>query len=1189
MTMKQLDPININLHGTHLIEASAGTGKTYTITGIYLRLILERRLAVENILVVTFTEAACQELKEKIRERLALAHRKCGERQGRDSDAGEADSFLDELFDKYVASGQDLSDLEDRLALALMDFDLAAVYTIHGFCLRVLQDSAFESNFPFELDFMESDSDLLQQVIDDYWREKSNIWPSFLVDALCRREWTPDNLIKILSPLLGAVRTAGHTVLQWPPCMSYKQIPAQPFQALTTLWQAERPTILAALASPVLRKTAKTYKADNISNWASQLDAYGQDAGNLFPFEAIAACSQTHLIRDTKPSKAGQTPKHDFFKLCDQIIAILEQASFGVLQDLLQRCLTAMPELKRLAGFVSFDDLLSGVHDGLCRDESGQQLADRVGRQYPVALIDEFQDTDALQYDIFRRIYHNPAYTLFMVGDPKQAIYSFRGADIFSYLEAAGTGAETHTLTTNWRSEPDLTAAVNYLFGDRHLAPFVLPQIKFKAANSPPDFKDRLITTKEAAPLALLYFPEQKNRDAARRQAAIWTAGRIKNMLAEASIGKCCIEDKDGNERNLGAGDIAVLVRRHSEGEMVRQALAEAGLPAIIQASQSVYATAEAWDLELVMKAVWRVGHEKTLRAALCTRLLGNTTQELLDQEDNEDIWEALLLRFSEYQKIWRERGIAPMLYKLFQQEGVYLRLSAQEGAERVLTNLRHLIELLQTTSHEQAIGPDELLSWLAVRRHDELTSEVSQIRLESDENLIKIVTVHKSKGLQYPVVFCPFFWDSIIRSSNKDLVVSCHENNQLVVDIAGENTARINQRNRESLAEELRLLYVAITRAKHRCYLFWGRVKAQKGWATATSALQYLLKGRSFEEGDLLAALQADFETVSDEFLKVEKFQENSKNRIAIGPAALAKEEIGTFSPASAPVADTLQHNELMREAREFKRDFNHYLGVTSFSALHRGAASHEIEEPDHDTRMEPEIYNSLLIDDADTKLFTFPHGARAGSCLHEILEELDFQKSAREQEPLILEKLTLYGIEETWLEAAYSLIDNTMCTPLNEAGDFSLSCLAASDRLAEMEFYYPVPAIDGNRLAAVFQKGRKADLREDLEAPHGFMKGFIDLIFCWQERYYIVDYKSNFLGNSLQKYNYQGLSAAMHKAGYDLQYRIYREALQRYLSNRLPAYDYNLHFGGVYYLFLRGLRPKEGNQYGVYFDDGR
>ncbi len=1182
--MKQLDPININLHGTHLIEASAGTGKTYTITGIYLRLILERRLAVENILVVTFTEAACQELKEKIRERLALAHRKCGERQGTSSDSGESDIFLDELFDKYMAQGQSISDLEDRLALALMDFDLAAVYTIHGFCLRVLQDSAFESNFPFELEFMESDSDLLQQVIDDYWREKSNNWPSFLVDALCRREWTPDNLIKIISPLLGAARTAGQTALNWPPFMSCNQTPAHPFQSVMALWQAERQAILAALASPVLRKTAKTYKPDNIKNWASQLDVYGQDAGNLFPFEAIAACSQMRLIRETKPSKAGKTPKHDFFKLCDQMIEMLEQASFGVLQDLLQRCLSAMPELKRLAGLVSFDDLLCGVHDGLCLDETGQQLADRVGRQYPVALIDEFQDTDALQYDIFKRIYHKTAYTLFMVGDPKQAIYSFRGADIFSYLEAAGAGAEAHTLTTNWRSEPDLTAAVNFLFGDRHLAPFILPQIKFKSANSPPDFKDRLIMEEGiSAPLSLLYFPEQKNCDAARRQVAIWTAGRIKNMLVEASIGKCRIEDTDGNKRDLGAGDIAVLVRRHSEGEMVRLALREAGLPAIVQSSHSVYATAEARDLELVLRAVWRAGHEKTLRAALCTRLLGNTTQELLDQEDNEDIWEALLVRFSEYQKIWCERGIAPMLYNLFQQEGVYLRLSAQEGAERLLTNLRHLIELLQTTSHDQAIGPDELLTWLAVRRHDELTSEACQIRLESDENLIRIVTVHKSKGLQYPVVFCPFFWDSIISSSNKDLVVSCHENNQLVVDIGGENTARINQRNRESLAEELRLLYVAITRAKHRCYLFWGRVKAKKGWATATSALQYLLKGRSFEEGDLLAALQADFESVSDEFLMFEKFQENSKYRIAIGPAAATKEKVG----ASSPAADKLQQysNELMCKAREFKREFNHYLGLTSFSALHRGVASHEIEEPDHDTQMVPEIYNSLIIDDADTKLFNFPHGAKAGSCLHEILEELDFQKSAKEQEPLILEKLTLYGIEETWLEAAYSIIDNTLCTPLNEAGDFSLSRLAALDRLSEMEFYYPVPAIDRNRLAAMFQKGRSVDLREDLEAPHGFMKGFIDLIFCWQERYYIVDYKSNFLGNSLQNYNYQGLSSAMHKAGYDLQYRIYSEALQRYLVNRLPGYDYNRHFGGVYYLFLRGLRPKEGNQYGVYF----
>ncbi|NOX25405.1 MAG: exodeoxyribonuclease V subunit beta [Deltaproteobacteria bacterium] len=1168
--MKELDPININLHGTHLIEASAGTGKTYAITGIYLRLILERRLAVENILVVTFTEAACQELKDKIRARLALAHRICRARLGQGGGFGAADAFLEQILAKYAAQGQDLHDLEDRLALAMMDFDLAAVYTIHGFCLRVLQDSAFESSFPFEIEFIESDSDLLQQVIDDYWRINSRNWPAFLVDYLCHREWTPDTLIKILSPLLAAARTVGHSALHWPSLISPGQIPTGLCKSLMELWQSERRAILAALASPALRKTADTYKPENISAWAAQLDNFAQDMAGFFPFAAVEAFSQKVLIRETKPSKAGQTPEHNFFKLCGRMTETLEQAAYGALHGFLEQCLAALPELKRLGGLVSYDDLLGGVHDGLCRAETGRQLARRVGRQYPVALIDEFQDTDARQYDIFKRIYHQGG-TLFMVGDPKQAIYSFRGADIFSYLTAAGNVESSHTLTTNWRADPDLTGAVNFLFG-RHQAPFVLPQIKFSAAVSPPDFKAcPTCEYGDEAPLTLYYFPEQKNRDSARRQAAAWVANRIKNILAEAAVEFGRQEGADGHGQGIDAGDIAVLVRRHSEGEMVRQALGEVGLSAIVLSNQSVYAAAPARELELIMRAVCRAGHEKSLRAALCTRILGATAQELADL-DNER-WESLLLRFGEYQKFWRERGPAPMLYNLLRREGVYLRLSAQEGAERLLTNIRHLIELLQTASHEQALGPEELLAWLAVRRHDENSGEDCQIRLESDENLIKIVTVHKSKGLQYPVVFCPFFWDS--RGTVKgDLAVSCHENNRLVVDIGRGNSARIEQRDREALAEELRLLYVAMTRAKHRCYLLWGRVKAKSGgWATAASPLQYLLGGQAHAQGDLLAALQADFASVTDDFLADAKLEEDANNRIAVRPAVAAITEISGFVSG-----------EKLHDVRELRRGFNRYLGVTSFSALHRGVISQANEEPDHDRLVEAAIYDSAAANDREMEIFNFPRGAQAGSCLHEILEEFDFQKTAGEQEKLILEKLTLYGIGEAWLATACLLVDNTMLTPLNATADLSLACLSPQDRLAEMEFYYPVPAVDNNRLAAMFRQGRNIGLSHEPEAPHGFMKGFIDLIFCWQGRYYIVDYKSNFLGGSLEDYNNLNLPDVIRQAGYDLQYSIYTEALHRYLGQRLPAYDPNLHFGGVYYLFLRGLRPAAGRRYGVY-----
>ncbi len=1176
--MNPLNPTNIALHGTHLIEASAGTGKTYTITGLYLRLILERRLAVENILVVTFTEAACLELKDKIRERLILAHRICGDKLGQRSKAETPDNFIEELLGKYTTQGLSLHKIQDRLALALMDFDLATVYTIHGFCLRVLQDSAFESSFPFDLEFIESDTDLLQQVIDDYWRHKQHSWPSILIDYLCRQQWTPDTLIKILPPLLGAARTAGLESLRWPPTTQITHCPINLTEHFLELWQNERKTILAALQSPVLRQTAKTYKANNVSTWATQLNNYSlSESKGVCPLEAVEAFCQTTLIKETKPSKKGQTPEHEFFRQCDQLLDILQPLAFGVLQDLLNHCLTALPELKRRSGLISFDDLLSGVHDGLsCKTGTDKLLATRVGRQYPVALIDEFQDTDAIQYDIFKRIFHNNTNTLFMIGDPKQAIYSFRGADIFSYLEAATAETTSHTLTTNWRSEPDLTLAVNYLF-DRHQNPFVLPQIKFQPVNSPPDFQDQLVIEQEDdAPLSILYFPEQKNRDSARRQVATWTANRIKNMLGLAEDGSCRIENLLGHTRPLSFGDIAVLVRSHNEGEMVRRALQDVGLSAIIQSRQTVYQSPEARDLELILNAVCRVGNDKALRAALCTRLLGITAHDFLTIEDNDELWGSMLIHFTEYRRIWQERGPAPMLHSLFQREGVYLRISSLNGADRQLTNIRHLMELLQTANHEQGLGPEELLGWLRVRRHDEGAAESGQIRLESDEDLIKIVTVHKSKGLQYPVVFCPFFWDSRPFIAKQQMAITCHEHNRLVVDLSGKNTERQQQQDKELFSEELRLLYVAITRAKHRCYLFWGRVKAKNGWATATSALQYLLQGQAFDQGDLLSALRADFANVHEDFLVTSGLNDASAYKIGLAPAAIA-------TPSNIGLATKTE----LRPAREFKREFNHCLGVTSFSALHRSTATPKIETlDDHQNNIAGILDSQTTDDDSGYDIFSFPRGAQSGNCLHAIFEEWNFQKAAVDQERLIQDKLTIFDIDLTWFETACQLLDNTMNTPLNQEGDLCLSLIKPDDRLAEMEFYYPVPAIDSTRLASMFHKGHPLDLRQNRQKQHGFMKGFIDLIFCWQDRYYIVDYKSNFLGDNLDDYHHKCLPHAMQQAGYDLQYAIYTEALHRYLNQRLPDYDFKRHFGGVYYLFLRGMRPTAGNNYGVYWN---
>jgi exodeoxyribonuclease V beta subunit len=1200
--MQTLDPITIPLSGRQLIEASAGTGKTYTITGIYVRLLLERELSPDRILVVTYTEAACQELRDKIRARLAAA-------LALFESGTTTDPFLAELRDRYLAEGLDCKRMQGLLAMALINFDLAAVFTIHGFCMRVLQDSAFESGFPFEVEFVEDDRDLLQQVIDDYWRTRCQEWPPVLVASLCQEKISPDTLLDTIRLPLRAVQTRGMDSLRYGATRTPEAIDPGLVTALGERWQGERDEIMTLLRdSPALSRSATAYRDDRLQRWFQELDVFFVAGGSLVPpLSAIAGLSQSALVTGTKPKQLGQTPSHPIFALADQLLAELTEARAGLLIDLIGHCGPALQAVKAQSGLVSFDDLLTGVRAGLRAEEGGKALAAKVLTQYPVALIDEFQDTDPVQYEIFTTIYQEDG-VLFMVGDPKQAIYGFRGADIFSYLEAAKTQeGRGHTLATNWRSEPDLIQACNALFGN-HPSPFLLPGIEFREVMSPSRARRRLVLpAMDPAVLTMVTFPDEEGREEAKITVASSLAKVVEALLAAGVRGEAYFEELSSGEplrgRALAGGDIAVLVRNHREGQWVKEALATVGLAAVTSSRQSVFDTDEARELAAILTAAAFPADERQVRRALATRLLGRDAQELARLEETEAVWEETLERFADYHRRWLERGVAAMLNHLWAREGVLSRLAGQMDGERRLTNLRHLLELLQEAAAEETLGPSGLLRWLAERRQSDRPGEASLLRLESDENLIKIVTVHKSKGLQYPVVFAPFFWDSSFMDSKTPAVVDCHDQaGAMLVDLgSGEFPENRERQRRERLAEELRLLYVALTRAENRCLLFWGRVRSGRRWATASSPMHYLLSGERCGEENLITGLEAAFaERLPEELLA--PFD------------AIAARSGGTIARIEAQVLTTARVEipapcSIVGDARRFDRSLNPYLGLHSFSSLHR--AEMEIEEPgqhlasgaaqtpldggertdappvvdeapDHDSAA---FAPPLLIQGpaAERDIFSFPRGAQAGSCLHTILENFDFQEQDQTAiDSLIQEHLGLFGFSKEWTPTVRALLARLVETPLDKDRSLWLAQISRQERLDELEFYYTLPALPDQALRTMLHQGLAP--APEASGRLGFMKGFIDLVFQWQGRYYIVDYKSNYLGGELADYGQASLELAMRQSGYDLQYRIYTVALDRYLRRRLAGYDYERHFGGVYYLFLRGLDPAKGPEFGVY-----
>lgn len=531
------------------------------------------------------------------------------------------------------------------------------------------------------------------------------------------------------------------------------------------------------------------------------------------------------------------------------------------------------------------------------------------------------------------------------------------------------------------------------------------------------------------------------------------------------------------------------------------------------------------------------------------------------------------------------------MFRTLLSQEGVLSRLMSLEYGERRNTNLLHLGEVMHRASVEKKTDMAGLLKWLSEQRNGERPGRVEHpLRLESDENAVKLVTIHKSKGLEYPVVFCPFLWDgSTVRKSERSFVFhDRREAMQLTLDLGSEDSGRnLVSAEEEILAENLRLLYVSLTRARVRCYLVWGRIKE-----TETSAPAYLFyPPESLSGDDVVGAVKKHFRELKDDFLVERLRQLTEKSGGAIRFTEMPEEK-GKVSVSSEPVAPVLGN-------REFSGNIDRSYGVSSFSSLTSGRLREE-ETSDRDARGGGAVDTLMDVQEIGgpgilPDIFSFPGGTRAGLFFHDIFEHLDFANRAesRLKKP-VLEKMRAYGFEEKWQDAVCGMVKRVLSVPLNSrVQGLRLSGIGNRDRLNELEFTFPLKNISPGGMRRVLSEAGGGELPESFPetigrltfAPaRGFMKGFVDLIFRYEERYYLVDWKSNILGKKVEDYGPEGLAAAMEEGLYTLQYLIYTLALDQYLKLRLPEYDYDTHFGGVFYIFIRGVDPVAGSEYGVY-----
>jgi len=1185
---RPLDLLNVPLTGTHLIEASAGTGKTYAITGLFLRLLIEGNLGAPEMLVVTFTEAATAELKDRIRARLRQAARAFAE-------GGSEDLFLNEL----VRRQDDRERGAAAIGEALRAFDLAAISTIHGFCLRMLRENAFESGSLFDSELLPDQGSLTREVVEDFWRTRVAGASAPFVSYLLRHGTTPNKLLS----LLGTRVTQPHLTI-----LPDREIPDSAreeseyldcFREVRDAWpeaRAEVERILSACEG--LNRTR--YRKGAIPLWLSRMDEHmerGDPDGSLF------AEFRKFTTRELEGSmKRGfAPPAHSFFALCQRLgdaqMALEElfrRRLVGLKAELFRHVRRELTRRKEERNVMSFDDLLVRLHQAL-EARGGAALARAIRGRLKAALIDEFQDTDPVQYAIFKKVFGTGEGPLFLIGDPKQAIYGFRGADLFAYLAASSEVESRHTLGENWRSEPGLITAVNAVFDGRE-RPFLFEEISFHpAAPAPAKGPDPLRIEGEPGSALDLWFlkgslgqgsDKPLSKGTAREILPRAVAGEISRLLRLGRSGRAFV-----GTRPLGEGDMAVLVRRNLEARLMQEALAELHIASVLYSTGDLFDSHEALEVERLLRGIAEPNNSGLLRAGLATDLLGVKGEELERLLADEPAWERWIVSFRGFHDLWNEQGFIVMFRRLLAGKEVLPRLMSLPDGERRNTNVLHLAEVLHRAAVDQKLGMGGVLKWLAQQR-DPTTPrrEEHQLRLESDERAVKLVTVHKSKGLEYPVVFCPFAWDgSRIRERGEPLAFHGTEAG-ITLDIGSDDreTHRL-MAEREVLAENLRLLYVALTRARNRCYLIWGRFREGE-----TSAPAYLFHGGRRAPGEHdVEGLAARLGEMGDEAML-------SDLRVLqqAGTGAIELTEVAEVSPEEAP---PLPVEPVKLAPRTWTVQVERQWRVASFSAL-VSAQPHRAELADRDQGTMPERSDGVdsLQPEAEKKIldrFAFPGGARAGTLLHDILEHLDF--SAREGPALgelVAEKLEEYAFEPVWRDSLCSMLAGVLASPL-VAGcpDLRLSRIERRDRLNELEFYFPVKQLSPAVLRRVFAAHGgpevPANFPEHLErlqfAPvRGYMKGFMDLVFRFDGRFYLADWKSNLLGNRPEDYGVEALARVMAERFYVLQYHLYTVALDQYFRLRLPGYDYDQHFGGVFYIFLRGIDPDFGSDYGIFRD---
>ena len=1109
--METLVVTEVALEKSNVIEAGAGTGKTYSIAILVLRMILEKKIPVQEILMVTFTKAAVAELETRIREFIAIAYQSA---QGIPVEDDTIQAIVTESINQQGApASQQL--LKDALAL----MDETSILTIHGFCQKTLQEFAFETQQVFGAEALspEEQDEMSANHIHLYWRKYIAPLGNDLLERI-----NPHLKMDVLEDMLEQA-------------LSGKQfnLPITPRTPL--LDNAHQQELLAII---------QVAERDRDACWDSICDEFTNNEAayriaiqqntrakkvfeNVFDTNEVIKLIQGKITSDYISLVFPNIVQGlEEWKLKDKAVKLFqEQVTYVIFAHLTILITQDLKELKSRQSLLSFDDMIDHLHLAICLTPS-DELVNTLRTKYKAVFIDEFQDTDRKQYEIFHRLFGPPSETIvFMIGDPKQSIYAWRKADLFTYFKAVKEADNQFNMSVNYRSATSLIEAFNHFF---------LPEVNFDTfyfQGSPDAFSYLPVASPDPNDKGQLELNGEAVTPIAVHREAGNIFSRVAKQVADLLSNPGYRINKNNQTRSITPADIAILVRNKYQAADIKNALNRFSIPCINLESEKILKRPESNVLLNWLIAIESVTLSHINRALL-TNITGYAISQLGELEE-----EALIERFREWNTSWKQKGVYVTLQSVFACFQLTNRLLQpnEESGERLLSNYIQLAEILHQTETRLQYRPAELISWLQkAAEGDKMNGDEFMQRIESDADAIQIITIHKSKGLEYNIVMAPFLEllpdlkptkMTAYRDANGDFFygnpVSFTDDQRQLVEIQNE------QENR-------RLVYVSLTRARYKCYLFTNK------------------------PAECTGTLAAFFSAVT-------------KN-----PSPFIKEV--TELPQ---IADNFCYQATARPQARFEQAPNFRLKNTNWEKL-----SYSYLNPDHGVRASSAGSESAASKNAYDQFIFYQlrKGAFTGNLIHYLLEHIDFTQPASWSFTInkALQRMSP-GLEETHGEGLYQMIEQLCALALTaENHTFTLPQISRNLQMAELEFNFPVHEFQTRQLMELSTPNTPFHLQKG-QSWQGLMNGKIDFIGKQGEQFYLIDWKSNHLGYETECYNETALLEAMDANNYHLQYYIYLVALYKYLQSRLPDFDYDRHIGGVFYLFVRGIRS--GASQGIFY----